>query len=59
MQQPSLTLHRKSKKSSRRSRKHLQDIDEALWTAYRKYDRATVMEKLVERFLLKAKPAVA
>src|SRR5260221_10989209 len=32
-------------------REDLQDIDEALWAAYRRYDRSTVMEKLLQRFL--------
>ena len=58
MQQP-LTLHFDGKKPRRLSGKHLQAIDEALWAAYRRYDRSAVMEKLLERFLGKAKRTVA
>ena len=32
-------------------RSTLEEIDEALWAAYRKYDRSAVMEKLLQRFL--------
>ena len=32
-------------------RNTLEEIDAALWAAYRKYDRSAVMEKLLQRFL--------
>jgi hypothetical protein len=36
----------------RRSRRaDLHEIEEALWAAYRRYDRSAVMQKLVQRHL--------
>jgi hypothetical protein len=57
--QPSPTLHLDRKKPTPLPRKHLYAIDEALWAAYKKYDRSAVMEKLVERFLAKGERTIA
>ena len=51
MSQTLVHPHPIARSRRRPSREHLQQIDEALWAAYRKYDRSAVMEKLLERFL--------
>ena len=46
---PLAAVSRRTQTSTQRE--SLQQIDEALWAAYRKYDRSAVMEKLLQRFL--------
>jgi hypothetical protein len=41
--------------TGRPRRPNLQEIDQALWAAYRKYDRSAVMETLLRRFLGKSR----
>jgi hypothetical protein len=38
-------------KPSRPRRENLQNIEEALWAAYRRYDRSAVMQKLLQHHL--------
>src|ERR1044071_5903988 len=43
-------VSRRGRKSGPR-RPNLQEIDQALWAAYRRYDRSAVMETLLRRFV--------